>query len=306
MKDIGPISEKLDFHIRISLSVSQEMGLFFAKFEDALPLYATLNEDSAEISLFLDEEQRKKFVPAFGKFTQTSRGKYDILSLKAEELVFEFKIFRDIMKLPSVIPGGFYLKEGWVYADFRFHHSALKSMSEVIRSIVEAKNRIHLSRLSPSMGLEYTLKEISSRIPITKISFSHSMGPGYLPKDLVEAKPIVEGKLFSSGMESDYDVVLYSSVPSPVSIPVDEGDGIHEAKFTTEYMKTLMKEIRRERLPIASHIGKYGETDITSHFFVPSFIADQFLEVVFKVANSTGLKDLDITEFQEITPDNFD
>ena len=47
MKDIGLISEKLDFHIRISLSLSQEMGLFFSKIEDAIPLYASLNEKSA-------------------------------------------------------------------------------------------------------------------------------------------------------------------------------------------------------------------------------------------------------------------
>ncbi len=306
MEDIRLISDKLDYHIRISLSVSQEMGLFFAKFEDALPLYATLDKNSAEISLYLDEDQRKKFDPAFGKFLQTSKGKYDILSLKAEELVFEFEMFRDIMKIPSVIPGGFYLKEGWVYADFRFHHSSLQRVSEVIRKITEARNKIHLSKLSQSMGLKNTLKEISSRIPLTKISFSHSMNEGYLPKELLDAQPMVEGKLFSSGMESDYDVILYSSQPSPVSIAVDESEGIHEAKFTTDYMKALMAEIRKERLPIASHIGEYKQSEIVSHFFVPSFITDQLLESVFKVADENGLADLKIKEFREMSPDCFD
>ena len=149
MKGIGLISDKLDFHIRISLSLSQEMGLFFAKIEEPIPLYATLNDDSAEISLYLGEELRKKFDPSFGKFTQTSKGKFDILNFKAEELMFEFQIFRDITKIPSVVPGGFYLKEGWVYADFRFHHSSLQKVSEIMRRITEAKNRIHISKLSP-------------------------------------------------------------------------------------------------------------------------------------------------------------
>ena len=211
MKGIGLISDKLDFHIRISLSLSQEMGLFFAKIEDPIPLYATLNDDSAEISLYLGEELRKKFDPSFGKFTQTSKGKFDILNFKAEELMFEFQIFRDITKIPSVVPGGFYLKEGWVYADFRFHHSSLQKVSEIMRRITEAKNRIHISKLSPSRGLEETLRGIISRISITNVSFSYTPEPGYLPKEVLDVNPIAEGKLFSGGMETEYESVIYSS-----------------------------------------------------------------------------------------------
>ena len=305
MKGIGLISDKLDFHIRISLSLSHEMGLFFAKIEEPIPLYATLNDDSAEISLYLGEELRKKFDPSFGKFTQTSRGKFDILNLRAEELMFEFQMFRDIMKIPSVVPGGFFLKEGWVYADFRFHHSSLQKVSDVVRKITEAKNRIHLSKLSPSQGLEDTLKGISSRIPITVVSFSYAPEPGYLPKEVLDANPMAEAKLFSSGMETEYESVIYSSKVSGKSLTVDLQEGIHETKFSTQYMGKLMCEVRKEKIPVASLIGKFAEDEVLNHFFVPSFIADDLLETIFRVADETGLKGLKITAFEELTPESF-
>lgn len=305
MEDIGLISDKLDFHIRISLSLSHEMGLFFAKIEETIPLYATLNDDSAEISLYLGEDLRKKFDPSFGKFTQTSMGKFDVLKLKAEELMFEFHIFRDIMKIPSVVPGGFYLKEGFVYADFRFHHSSMSRISEVIRKISEANNRIHLSRLSPSMGLEDTLRGISSRIPITKVSFVYTPESGYMPGEVLEAKPVAEAKLFSLGMESEYDAIIYSGKIFENSVTVDAEEGIHEAKFSTNFMNKLMDEVRREKIPVASLIGKYSADEVTNHFFVPCFIADHLLETIFKVADETGVKGLKITGFMEMTPDSF-
>lgn len=305
MKDIGLISDKLDFHIRISLSISQEMGLFFAKIEDAVPLYATLNEHSAEISLFLNEEIRKKFDPAFGNFTQISRGKFDILLLKAEDLMFEFKVFRELMKIPSVVPGGFYLKEGWVYADFRFHHSSLPGVSDVVKKISEAENRIHLSRLSRSEGLEATLKGISSRIPITEISFSYLPDQGYLPREMLESNPVAEAKLFSSGMESEYDVVLYSKVTWEKTKPVDPGEGIHEAQFSTEYMKSLMAETRKEKIPLASVIGRFSEGGIDNHFFVPSFLADNLLNTIFRVGAEHNVRGLKITSFHELDDGNF-
>ena len=305
MKGIGLISDKLDFNIRISLSLSQEMGLFFAKIEDPIPLYATLNDDSAEISLFLSEDLRKKFDPSFGKFTQTSMGKFDILNLRAEELMFEFQLFRDIMKIPSVVPGGFFLREGWVYADFRFHHSSLQKVSDVVRKITEAKNRIHLAKLSPSPGLEETLKGISSRIPITNVSFSYSTEEGYLPGEVVEGQPMAEAKLFSSGMETEYEAVLYSSKVSGNALTVDSQEGIHETKFSTKYMSKLMSEVRKEKIPVASLIGKFTKSEVSNHFFVPSFIADQLLEAIFRVADETGLKGLKITAFEELTPESF-
>lgn len=305
MKDIGLISDKLDFHIQISLSISQEMGLFFAKIEDAVPLYATLNDDSAEISLYLDEEIRKKFDPAFGKFTRASMGKYDILTLRAEELVFEFQVFKDIMRIPSVVPGGFYLKEGWVYADFRFHHSSLQNVSGLIGKITVARNKIHLSKLSPSMGLSETLKRINSRIPITNVSFTYAPGPGYLPREVVGNHPVAEAKLYSSGMESEYDVILYSGKVSGKSVTVDAHEGIHETKFTTSFMKSLMCAVRKEKIPVASLIGRFTEEEVVNHFFVPTFIADQLLETIFRVADETGLKGLKITEFVELDPIDF-
>lgn len=305
MRDIGLVSDKLDYHIRISLSISQEMGLFFAKFEDAVPLYATLNEDSAEISLFLDEELRKKFDPAFGKFTQTSRGKFDILHLRAEDLIFEFQVFKDLMRIPSVVPGGFYLKEGWVYADFRFHHSSLPAISNIVKQISEARNRIHLSRLCHSTGLEDTLRGISTRIPITDVSFSYVPEAGYMSKEMLDSDPVGEAKLFSSGMESEYDVILYSGKTSSKSFTVDSGEGIQETHFSTNFMKTLMKEIRKEKIPLASVIGKFYEGEIMNHFFLPSFIADELLELIFRVGRENSVEGLKIVSFVELSQEDF-
>lgn len=301
VREVWEISRKLDSYIQISLSVSQEMGVLFAKMDDAIPLYATLNNESAEISLFLDSRNHDKVEPSFGRFTRTMKGDTDIYHLEAEELVTEFQMFRKIVGVPSVVQGGFFLKSGHVYADFRFHHSVLPKISQIAQEITESRNRIRLSYLGRSQGLISTLESIDRRIPLSLISFSFTPGEGYIAPDEVYTNPVAEAKLFSSGMESEFDTVLYTPKANSSCNVVDPVGGIFESHYRTPFMKRLMERIKNEKMPIASVLGRYYRNRVENYLAVPSFMSDEILNLVFSTARDTGNSGIELGSYTPLS-----
>lgn len=306
MKALYSISGKLDYSLQITFGVSQEMGLLFAKLEDAIPMYATLSEDSAEISLYVDRQHKNKFDPLLGRLSHTSMGSYDVYQINAEELVVEFEHFKKIAGIPSVVPGGFYLKNGLVYADFRFHHTSLDRVNSSIRDIVGAKNKIKLSYLGTSSDLVETLESIDKRIPLRMIKFAYKPDKDYFNNDDLSREPIAEAKLFANGMQSEYDIVYYAARATSEGTAIDEKASIYEAKFKTSYMRNLMKRIQKYKLPVASIVGVYHEDYIDNYMFVPCFIADEMLEQVFASAADAGIDSLNITGFEAVSDHNME
>ncbi len=297
MKEIMAISDKLDFLVQISLKVNQEMGLMFAHMDDSVPLYATIDNDKANINIYLDKVHSPKIDRILGNTTRTSKGNYEIYELEAEDLVFEFQMFRKITNVPSVVPGGFYLDNGYVYADFRFHHSALDQISEVVREIVEARNRIKLSYLGPSKGLLRTLDSINSRIPLSMIFFSFCPDPDYIAPDRLEEKPIAEVKLFSEGLESTYDVVHYATELRSTDFSMSVSKGIYESKYRTTFMREFKRRIRSQKIPLASMIGVYKKDLVENYMFVPTFMADEALCILYETAEVTHDTSLKLNSF---------
>ena len=297
MKELIAISDKLDFCVQISLRVNQEMGLMFARMEDSLPLYATVDNDKAQISIYLDKVHSSKIDRIFGNTTRTTKGNYEIYEMEADDLVFEFTMFRKITNIPSVVPGGFYLRDGNVYADFRFHHSALEQVSEVIREIVKARNRINLSFLGPSPGLMKTLENINSRIPLSMIYFTFKPDPDYIAPNRLEEKPIAEVKLFSEGLDSTYDVVHYATELSSKDTSISITRGIYESKYRTSFMKDFKTRVRSHKIPLASIIGVYHKNVVENYMFLPTFMAEEALLMLYETAESTQENSLMLNSF---------
>ncbi len=297
MKELIAISDKLDFSVQISLKVNQEMGLMFARMEDSLPLYATIENETAQISIYLDKIHSSKIDRIFGNTTRTTKGNYEIYEMGADDLVFEFKMFRKITNIPSVVPGGFYLKDGYVYADFRFHHSALEQVSEVVREIVQARNRINLSFLGPSLGLMKTLENINSRIPLSMIYFTFRPDEGYIAPDKLEEKPIAEVKLFSEGLDSNYDVVHYATELSSKDTSISITRGIYESKYRTSFMRDFKSRVRTHKIPLASIIGVYHKDVVDNYMFVPAFMAEEALWMLYETAEKTKENSLMLNSF---------
>lgn len=293
MRELRSISDKLDYSVQISVKVSQEMALMFAHLEGSIPLYATIEDSNAYISIFLDRSRDAKLDRIFGRTTQTTKGNYEIYELEANDLIPELQMFKKITTIPSVVPGGLYLKNGYVYADFRFHNSALEKMNVVIKDILRAQNRIKLSYLGQSQGLLKTLEDINERIPLSLISFTFVPDANYIAPEMLEEKPIAEVKLFSEGMESEYDVVHYATKLGPGSPSISISGGIYESKYRTKFMRDFKGKMRKEKIPLASVLGVYHVNLLDNYLFVPTFISDHVLCMLYETAeenNDTTLK----------------
>lgn len=294
MKDIRDVSNKLDFTLQISLSVAQEMGMLFGKNDESIPLSASLSNDSGRISLYLDAHQKGKFEPALGRLDHVSKGSYDIYELEAEELVSEIRFFGELVQIPSVVPGGLYFRSGNVFADFRFHHSALGKVSSLIRKISEARNRIKLAHLGKSKGLVGTLREINSRIPLSAISFSYEPEDDYASPEEILASPVIEAKLFAVGMESDFDIVYYAPRMSGPGRVIDAESGIFESTFRTDCIKTLIRDTKQARVPVASLVGEFRSGRVENVIFLPSFLSEDLLNLLFTSSDSVDCRNLQL------------
>ncbi len=298
MHALATISDKLDSSLQVTMKVNREMDLMFTSLEDPVPIYASVGDDNvAKVSIYIDRRHDSKLERIFGKTTRTDRGNFEIYEMEADDIASELEIFRNITKIPSVIPMGLYIQDARLHAEFRFHHSALDNMSELIREINHARNKLKLSYLGNSPGLVSTLDRINSKIPLTFIRFSFVPGDGYVPPFKLEHKPVAEIKLFSKGLNSDYDIVHYGSVPSEESGALSITNGIHEAKFRTKFMKNMKVVLREEKVPLVSVLGLYRENLLENYMTVPTFIADNVLSLIFDTAERSGNETLKLSSF---------
>lgn len=298
MHELSAISDKLDSSLQVSMKVNQEMNLMFSSLDGAVPMYASVEENNiAKVSVYVDRAHNAKIDRIFGKTTKTDRGNYEIYELEAVDLMSELQLFRNITKVPSVVPMGLYIQDARVHAEFRFHHSALDRMSELIREINQAHNKLRLSYLGNSPGLVENLGRINSKIPLTFIKFSFVPAEGYVPPFKQDQKTVAEMKLFSRGLDSDYDIVHYGSDPARGSEAMSITNGIYETKFRTKFMKRLKAILREDQIPLISVLGVYRENLLENYMTAPAFLADQVLSLIFDTAEETGNDSLKLSSF---------
>lgn len=298
MHDLSPISDKLDSSLHVSMNINQEMDLMFSNLIGSAPLYAAVEDNNvAKVSVYIDRAHNTKVERIFGKTKRTEKGNYEVYEIEADDIVSELQIFRSITKIPSVIPMGFYLQDGRVHAEFRFHHSALDGMSELIREINQAHNKLKLAYLGGSPGLVGTLNRINTKIPLTFIRFSYVPSEGYVPPFKLEQNPVAEIKLFSRGIDADYDIVHYGSEPAREGEALSITNGIYEAKFRTEFMRHFKTRLREDQIPLISVLGLYRENLLENYMTLPTFIADHVLSLIFETAEEIGNDSLKLLSF---------
>lgn len=306
MDELVAISEKLDYSVQISISANQTMELMFAHTEGAIPLYATIDGDRTKITVYLDRQHNTKLDRVLGETTHTTMGNYEIYDIGASDLSSQLQTLKRITAIPSVVPSGFFFKDGRIYAYFRFHQSSLDKMSDVIREILVGQDRIKLSYLGKSTGLIKALEDMNSRIPLSMISFMFPREPDFvLPLDS-EQDPIAEIKHLSEGMDSEYDVVRYSKIPENDGPSIFIADGVYESRHITEFMKTFKRKVQEERVPIASAIGVYQKEFLKNYVIVPTFISDHVLCMLYETArinNNVTLKLISFVPFESPASD---
>lgn len=298
MQDLEPISDKLDFSMQVSMKVNQEMDLMFGHLEGSVPLYASVDDNNiAKVSIYVDQSHNAKIDRIFGKTTRTDKGNYEVYEMESKDIMSELQMFRKIAKIPSVVPVGLYVRDGLVFAEFRFHNSALNLMGDLIKEINQAHNRLKLTFLGQSAGLMNTLERVNSKIPLSFINFSFVPNHDYIAPFKLEEKPVAELKIFSNGLNSEYDIVHYGTEPAQGTAAQSITNGIYETKLRTTFMRHFNDKIRENKVPLISILGLYRENLLENYMTVPTFLADHVLSLLFDTAEESSNETLRLRSF---------
>ncbi|MEM3676201.1 MAG: hypothetical protein QXV22_03995 [Thermoplasmataceae archaeon] len=293
MEDLVQVSDRLDFTLQVSFHIQQEFLPVFSKVEQPIPLHVSVLSDRAEIFMYVNSRIMGKYEPLISKVNHDSMGDYKVLHLPANDLLPELRVFMNLIKIPSVVPGGLFLHNGSVHADFRFHRASSSAVNRVLREVFSAENRIKVNYLGPSFGIVSTLRDIDTRIPITVVMVSYGVG-GENNKD---RDSVAEAKIFSWEDLPECRMVTFGSHLHNDCTVVDPINQVFECDPRSDFLREILRVIRREHLPIASLLETNSSGRVTYQIFVPTFISEKLALIFLDYADKLSLPDFSLERF---------
>ncbi|MGC8515468.1 MAG: hypothetical protein ACP5OC_04945, partial [Thermoplasmata archaeon] len=286
---------KLD--MRISVSVEQKHPLISVISRDYqyIPLHIDTFGGRSSIDLFLESGGSRQMENIAANYKVLRMDDVIIVRLDVEEIQGIPAVVRDVLSLDSVCPSGFFLERGLIKADFRFHHSDLPKVSEIIAKTLSQENNVKLTDLGKGKGAIATLKQMNDRVRLSVVSYEVGWNPGPdagIPDNFIfDAKPLsFEGKEIEA-------IVLYgnSSKERKFGRPVSIEDGVYTTKIDSDFVKDVWTGCNEKHIPRGAVIAKPSKGQIQIHTFLPSSLVNQYIEVLFKATKDRGRNDVVLT-----------
>ncbi|MDS0256875.1 hypothetical protein ApAK_04175 [Thermoplasmatales archaeon AK] len=277
--------DKLDFTLQISVPLQQDFISVFSKADLAVPLHMSVVSNGVEIFMYVSNHNMGKYESLISKFHHETKGNYKIFHVPANDLLAELRVFSSIIKVPSVVPGGFFLRSGSVHADFRFHHASFSEISLILKEIFSDDNRIRLDYLGPSFGLVSTLREINDRIPLSVLKVSYDSTESAISED----DYVAEAKVFSWMEPSDCKMVAFGRAAPHGCTTIDSDNCIFECPPRSEFFKSLYHRLLKDHIPVGSIQESRSSGRISVQIFVPTFISDKVVNSILQLSESVSL-----------------
>lgn len=134
------VEDKLDMRISISVEQKHPLISIISRDNHAIPLHIDAYGGHSFIDLFLESGVSRQIESTAANYTVLRMDDVRIVRLDAEEVHVLSAIVRDLLSLDSVCPSGLFLEGGAIKADFRFHHSDRRKVSEIIAKTLFLEN----------------------------------------------------------------------------------------------------------------------------------------------------------------------
>jgi hypothetical protein len=282
------VEGKLD--MRMSISADQKGPLLSVISRDYqyIPLHIDTFSGHSSIDLFLESGGAHQIDKIALNNTVIRMDGVTIVRLDVEEIQDISSVVRDMLSLDSVCPSGFFLEQGSIKAEFRFHHTDLPRVSEIISNTLSHEKNVKLTDLGKDKGGIAAIKQINDRVRLSVVSFEVDWNAG---KDVEGIDNVIfDAKSLSFEGNKIEAIVLYGSSGKERKFgrPVSPEDGVYAANIESDFVKDVWMRCNEKHIPRGAVIAKPSKGKMQIHTFLPSSLVNQYIEVLFKVSGDRG------------------
>lgn len=271
--------------MRFVISIEQKHPLIsmIEKEYQTVPLHIHSSDSGSFVDLFLQVNGNRQIDNIISNFSTVALGDLRVVRVRAEEVESASSTIDQVLAVKSVLPAGLYLTGNKIMACFRFHHSEIKSISEIANRIVKLKNHITVKDLGPDPGGIAAIEEMNLRINLAVVSYDTFSAPsdaGHVPNLIYDAKYST-----FTGNETG-SLVLYDTSSSERSIGsvISEEDGIYFTTISSPFFREVWAAANEMHIPRASIIVRPIPGGLRTFSFIPTTLVGEYLTVLFDAA----------------------
>ncbi|EQD47767.1 hypothetical protein B1B_12177, partial [mine drainage metagenome] len=230
--------------------------------EQKNPLISMINRDYQTVPLNLDAFGGHSYIDLFlgsggGRQIESIAASYPVIRIDdvrivrmdLEEVQVVSAVVRDLLSIDSVCPSGFYLEGNRINLDFRFHHSELRKVSDIVGKIVLLENHVQITDLGTGRGGIASINRINERVKLSVISYEVALTPS-------DAQGSTENFMFDAKYSTFDDkeieaIVLYDSSEKERKFgrPISAEDGVYMSKINSDFATAVWNSCNEKHIP---------------------------------------------------------
>ena len=217
------------------------------------------------------------------KFSTEEGSEFSIIRVQLKSFD-ENGILERINEMPSVVMGYLYLKNGKLFADFRFHRSKSIEISGLLMKGIERGKEITIESLFAPSGEISFLSEMNTFTPLSLVIFSiPSIVDDPLEKCLSMDGGIAELEK-KAGIKYRALIYLDSSPKEKDSLKaIYEEEHIYEAEGNNPVFQEIRKLANDQVIFRASQFARVINGRMVVSIFLPTYQTGELLKILLKV-----------------------
>ena len=249
-------------------------------------------DDQAFLQIyFYKEELPPKFVPTImASKTAVEKRSYYSLTEKIKN-AGDLGIIARILAINSVIASEAYLYGNELTFTFRFHHSVIEQINDVIVNGCARNDSVRLVYLGPSPGIIALLEAINSldKLSVVRFSIPFALDNPFVQeamKERIDAISEAEGRVKTLG---GYRVLLYpkKQLHTPF-IEISKEDLVYQGEAMDPRIELERERGDNARIPRMAVFMRVRRNRLMDTTFVPAAEVDEFVSILMGIAEELG------------------
>ncbi|MCL4451463.1 MAG: hypothetical protein M1327_02410 [Candidatus Thermoplasmatota archaeon] len=289
------VEGKLDMGLSIAVDQKHPLLSIIGRDYHSIPLNIDAFGGHSFIDLFLESGASRQIESIAANYKLLRMDGVSIVRLEAEEVQGISAFMRELLSLNSIFPSGLFLESGIIKADFRFHHSELRKVSDIIGKIIPLESNVKIVDLGKDRGGITAINMMNERVKLSVVSYEVEWNPG---ADFGNTDNfMLEAKSLSFDDKEIEAVVLYGSSETKRKFgrPISEEDGVYVTKVDSDFVKDVWIKCNERHIPRGAVIAKPANGKMRIHTFLPSSLVNQYIEILFNTSRDRSKSDFILT-----------
>ncbi|MEM0312770.1 MAG: hypothetical protein QXM60_05615 [Thermoplasmatales archaeon] len=279
---------RLDYELNFSFPMSDFISPILSHGEP-VPVNLYLRDEEAWIDLFIKSPVNAKDIPLVESLTPIYLDSVTAVSERVGVSGF-LDLYRSLVSIPSVVPGGFYILDKRAHVSLRFYSGDRGAVYSIMHSAIVKLEGILIEYMGPSRGIISTLNAINNRIPLSIVKYTFQSSSSPLVSN--DSSFVVEYRLMPQKYNKHGHIIYSSSLKKNKYVyPISEENGIFAVKSVSNETDSLLGLISSDRIAIGAFFEECSKDKNTVLAVLPQLLLNAFmirLQAVFSnLSNST-------------------